>query len=190
LLRGDATVLSPAFLYWKTREAMGDDYDDTGSNMRTGLDVLLKTGVCPESAMPYQAGDWATPPSDAAVAAADAYRIATYARLMSIVEIKTQLAGGRSVMLGISVFQGFETTQDGYVPMFGAHETALGGHAIRCIGYRDDASVAGGGWLTLANSWGTGHGAAGRYFIPYAYLDFRAGEAGTMLSEAWALVAR
>ena len=184
---GDTTLLSPAFLYWNTRQAMGDDVDDTGSDMRTGLDTMLKIGICPDSAMPYIAGQFAAvPPADAAGLAAP-YRIASYSRVMDMDTVKGALAAGHPVLCGISVYRGFETTRDGIVPPPAPGEMPIGGHAILAVGYKDDASEPSGGRIQLLNSWGTGAGQNGMYFIPYSYLNFAAGEAGTQLSEAWVI---
>jgi C1A family cysteine protease len=185
---GDNTLLSPAFLYWQTREAMGDDRDDTGSDMRTGLDTMLKVGICPESAMPYQAGRFADVPSADAVAQAARYRIATYARVMDMDTLKGAIAAGHPVLLGISVYRGFETTRDGIVPPPNAGEMPLGGHAILAVGYKDDATEPSGGRIQLLNSWGTAAGdGRGFYYVPYSYLNFAAGASGALLSEAWVI---
>jgi C1A family cysteine protease len=107
---------SPAFLYYRTREAMGDTADDTGSDIRTGLDQMLHVG------------------------------------------------------LGIPVTQEFEESRDGYVPPPTAQSNVLGGHAIRCNGWKKDASVPGGFWWKLPNSWGPNAGDHGIYYIPALYL--------------------
>lgn len=185
---GDTTLLSPAFLYWQTREAMGDDRDDTGSDMRTGLDTMLKIGICPESAMPYSAGQFAAVPSDEATTEAARYRIASYARVTDMETLKGALAAGHPVLMGITCYAGIERAgHDGIIAMPAPGEAPLGGHAILAIGYRDDASVPYGGYITLLNSWGEAYGDHGRCFLPYAMVDFAAGEAGTMLSEAWVI---
>jgi C1A family cysteine protease len=185
---GQSIVLSPAFLYYNTRQAMGDTADDTGSDMRTGLDTALKIGLAPESLMPYQAGAWRTAPSADAVAAASQYAIAAYARVNDMDTLKAAIAAGHPCLLGITVYEGFERAgADGIVPPSQPGETPLGGHAILCVGYKDDPSVAGGGRLKLLNSWGPGAGDHGFYYIPYSYLNLAAGATGTQLSEAWVI---
>ncbi len=189
IANGDNTLLSPAYLYWNTRQAMGDTADDTGSDMRTGCDAMLKQGIVPEDVWPYKAGDFKTPPPPTAIPELAAkYRILSYARILDMDTLKGAMAAGHPVMLGISVFVGFERAgADGIVPEAQTGEAPLGGHAILAVGYKDDPSVPSGGRIQLLNSWGPNAGRNGMYFIPYSYLNFAAGAAGTMLSEAWVI---
>jgi C1A family cysteine protease len=188
MANGQSVVLSPAFLYYNTRQAMGDTADDTGSDMRTGLDTALKIGLTPESLMPYQAGAWRTAPSPDAVAAASQYAIAAYARVNDMDTLKAAIAAGHPVLLGITVYEGFERAgADGIVPPSSPGEAPLGGHAILCVGYKDDATVAGGGRLKLLNSWSASYGDHGFCYVPYSYLNLAAGATGTQLSEAWVI---
>jgi hypothetical protein len=179
-------VLSPAFLYWKTREAMGDDSIDGGSDIRTGMDVLLKIGNCTEDHMPYAAGDFRTAPTQAALLDAQTRPIYAYHRLTGINDIKYAITQSLGVVFGIPVYQAFETSKDGHVPMPAPGENALGGHAIQCIGYADNnngTNFAGGGVFVLLNSWGPNAGDHGRYYIPYAYMT----DLGW--AEAWSITA-
>jgi C1A family cysteine protease len=162
---------SPAFLYYRTREAMGDTADDTGSDIRTGLDQMLHVGVCREELMPYHAGDWKSGPTPEAVLDASTRTIGAYQRLTTMNEIKYALAVHQlPVVLGIPVTQEFEESRDGYVPPPTAQSNVLGGHAIRCNGWKKDASVPGGFWWKLPNSWGPNAGDHGIYYIPALYL--------------------
>lgn len=185
---GKSDVLSAAYLYYIARAAMGDTADDTGSDMRTGLDAAVKQGLAPESLMPYSAGAWRVAPSAAAVAAASQFAIAAYGRVTDMQTIKAAIASDHPVLFGITVWQGFESAgADGIVPMWSVGEQPLGGHAILCVGYKDDPSVPGGGHFQLLNSWGPNAGDRGFYYIPYAYLNLAAGATGQMLSEAWVI---
>jgi C1A family cysteine protease len=56
----------------------------------------------------------------------------------------------------------------GVVPLPGAGETALGGHAVLAVGY-DDAE----GRFLVRNSWGADWGQGGHFTLPYAYLTER-----------------
>jgi hypothetical protein len=164
-------VLSPAFLYWQTRRSMGDTADDTGSDLRTGLDTLLHVGNCLESAMPYRAGDWAVEPPADAVIDASTRTIVAYHRLTTLAEIKYTIAVLKlTVVLGIPVTQAFEEARNGVVPMILPSDRILGGHAIRVWGYHDDPGVTGGTVLDLPNSWGSGAGDHGHYYLPSGYI--------------------
>jgi hypothetical protein len=139
-------TLSPAFLYWQTRRSMGDTADDTGSDLRTGLDTLLHVGNCLESAMPYHAGDWAVEPPADAVIDASTRTIVAYHRLTTLAEIKYTIAVLKlPVVLGIPVTQAFEEARNGVVPMILPSDKILGGHAIR-YGARPAELVGIGSW--------------------------------------------
>jgi C1A family cysteine protease len=62
-------------------------------------------------------------------------------------------------------FEGDDVAKSGIVPMPGATETVLGGHAVMAVGY-DDASQR----FLVRNSWGSAWGMGGYFTIPYAYL--------------------
>ena len=53
----------------------------------------------------------------------------------------------------------------------------LGGHAVLVTGYVDNtklpagiAAGSGGGYLIIKNSWGTGSGDGGYFYVPYDYI--------------------
>jgi C1A family cysteine protease len=65
--------------------------------------------------------------------------------------------------------------------MPGVNEQPEGGHWLYAIGWQDDATWPGGGYLLLNNSWGASAGdGQGRYMLPYAY----AGNS-QLVSEFW-----
>lgn len=182
LKSGAGRDFSPAFIYYEERRIEKDTAQDAGASIRDGLATLKHKGVAPEEAFPYVVGGYAAAPGIDAYKAALGFKIAVYHRITSIHGIKAALAITKQpVVLGISVYEGMEKSADGYIPMPASGEQSLGGHAILCTGYWDDNQVAGGGWLRLNNSWGTGAGSQGHYFLPYAYL------AATQWSEMWTL---
>jgi C1A family cysteine protease len=80
------------------------------------------------------------------------------------------------------VYEGFESDKaqaTGHIPMPGPQEGLLGGHALMCCGYKDSVWYAGGGYLIVKNSWGTGFGDKGYVFLPYAYGDPK------LMSDLW-----
>jgi hypothetical protein len=136
--------------------------------------------------MPYAAGDFRTAPTQAALLDAQTRPIYAYHRLTGINDIKYAITQSLGVVFGIPVYQAFETSTDGHVPMPAPGENALGGHAIQCIGYADNnngTNFAGGGVFVLLNSWGPNAGDHGRYYIPYAYMT----DLGW--AEAWSITA-
>jgi C1A family cysteine protease len=83
--------------------------------------------------------------------------------------MKTCLASGFPIVVGISVYSSFESqavATSGNVPMPNINkEQCLGGHAVLVVGY-DDTSKH---WI-MRNSWGTSWGMAGYFTLPYMYL--------------------
>jgi C1A family cysteine protease len=82
--------------------------------------------------------------------------------------MREALAGGFPVMIGISVFDSFESDEvasTGIVPMPLATESLLGGHCMYAIGYDDKRKA-----FLVRNSWGSNWGIAGNCWIPYDYL--------------------
>jgi C1A family cysteine protease len=164
------SVFSPAFIYYQERVIEKTTSTDAGAMIRDGLKVLSHQGVCLESEMPYRSGDFGTAPTKDMIAAAKAFKISQYAKVMGLHSIKLSLVHLQPIVLGIAVYESFERIgSNGAMPMPARTEAPLGGHAICCVGYQDDAGWAGGGWLKIENSWGKDWGDGGFLFMPYAY---------------------
>ena len=85
-------------------------------------------------------------------------------------------SGGRRpmpVVVGTLVFDSWlrspETRRTGKITMPLPGEPTEGGHAWCIVGYQDEASVPGGGYFIVRNSWGTGWGDRG---FAYASNDY------------------
>jgi len=101
----------------------------------------------------------------------------TRAALLS--RIKTNLAAGLPSMFGFTVYQSYnQAGTTGKLPYPTPGEKIVGGHAIVAVGYDDAMKIknanAGAsettGALLIRNSWGTGWGAGGYGWLPYAYV--------------------
>jgi C1A family cysteine protease len=179
--------VSPLFIYYQERKMEGTLDRDTGARIRDGLKVLANLGVCPETDDPYPAdaatepqgspqllAEIAQEPSSQAVSDAKNLTISSYHRITTLQGLKQALAQGDACVLGIVVYSGFESPDaqnSGHVPMPQPGEQPLGGHAVFCCGYQDDASYEGGGYLIVKNSWGTSFGDQGYIYLPYAYVQ-------------------
>jgi C1A family cysteine protease len=174
--------LSPLFLYYEERVREKTVNQDAGAMPRDGFKVLAKIGCAPEADWPYDITKFTIAPSKKAVTNAAQFKIASYNRLANLNDIRTCLAGGNGVVLGFTVYESFESdavAQTGKMPMPAANEKVLGGHAVFCAGYKTDASFAGGGCLIVKNSWSTGWGDAGYFYMPYAFVTKK------NVSDAW-----
>ena len=102
-----------------------------------------------------------------------------------VADAKTAIAYNKPVMMGFNVydnssyqyFEGLSTRSGKYTynPLnpdgtLVSGLKLLGGHAVPLIGYIDDASQPGGGVFIVQNSWGTGWGYKGYFYMPYSVL--------------------
>lgn len=162
---GTLTPLSRLFLYYYERVLEGSVTKDAGAQIRDGMKVLQKQGVCPESDDPYDIAKFAETPSLAAQHKALFYRITEYHRVTCLSALKTALAQNKPVVVGFAVYESFESTvvaRTSVVPMPIRGERRLGGHAVLAVGYDDTK-----GWVVIRNSWGTGWGDQGYCYMPY-----------------------
>lgn len=168
---GTDTRLSRLWLYWKERSLEGTIQEDSGAMIRDGMKVLQKMGCAQEEDWPYNVYKFKATPSVLSTCNAMNYKIAAYHRVVSLVDLKTALADGSPVVIGIEVYESFESGQveaSGIVPLPRRGENCLGGHAVLAVGY-DDARRKGTGEVICRNSWGEEWGDKGYFYLPYSY---------------------
>ncbi|MBP2651363.1 MAG: xylellain [Firmicutes bacterium] len=162
--------LSRLFLYYEERLLEGTVSEDSGAEIRDGMKVLNKIGVCPEADWPYVEATFTNPPTNKMTADAVPFKIAEYHRITSLAQLKAALAEGLPVVIGIEVYDSFENddvANTGVVPMPDTStEQDLGGHAVLVVGYDDAKSQ-----LIVRNSWGITWGDLGYFYLPYDYYN-------------------
>jgi C1A family cysteine protease len=166
--------LSPLFIYYQERVIEGTVNEDAGAMPRDGMKVLAKMGCARESDWPYDISKFTKAPTKKAMTRAAKFKIASYHRLISLSDIQQCLAGGNGVVLGYKVFESFESpvvAKTGKMPMPKANEQLLGGHAVFAAGYKMDKKWPGGGYLIVKNSWSTGWGDKGYFYMPFAFVQ-------------------
>ncbi len=150
---------------------------DSGAQLRDGMKVVARVGVCAEASSPPESYDWSydiskfkdKPPEPCYDFAKD-NQVIVYRRVPQLLsQMKGCLASGYPFVFGFSVYQSFESpevarTGDANLP--GPKEEMLGGHAVLAVGY-DDASQR----FLVRNSWGSSWGQQGYFTLPYAYLS-------------------
>lgn len=159
---------SRLFIYYNERAMEGTINSDAGAMIRDGIKSIAKQGVCPETLWPYDISKFAKKPPATAFKEALKNQALSYRRLTQTTsQLKGCLAEGYPFVLGITVYESFESdsvAKTGKVPMPSTSEKCLGGHAVLCVGY-DDAKQC----LIVMNSWGPKWGAKGFFYLPYAY---------------------
>jgi intein/homing endonuclease len=160
---------SELFLYYEERRREHSIMSDAGADIRDGMKVLAKTGVCAEDLWPYDIRKFTVKPPQIAYDAARKDIVLQYQRVgQSAYHIKCALYAGHAVIFGFTVYESFEndtTSQSGIVEMPGEDEGVLGGHCMKICGYQDASQR-----FTCQNSWGSEWGASGYCTMPYDYL--------------------
>lgn len=160
--------LSRLQMYYDSRALEGTIASDAGAQIRDVIKVAAK-GVGREDLWPYDLTKWdQTPPADVD-ADAPHYQAFEYRSVdVSVRAIKTALYTERPVILGITVYDSFESdavAQTGIVPMPAAGEAVISGHCMLAVGYGQKP-----GYFTVRNSWGPLWGDEGNCYLPESYL--------------------
>lgn len=187
LLGPDASTaadLSEQYLYWACKSH--DNWPGEGTWIKVGMQVLQEQGVCPEPVWPYNpkkvAGNEGQGPApEGALEAAAGYKISKGELLQArwVDSMKQALAAGKPVAFAVPVYRYWLTepvrsTGDVRMPL--SNEQTIGGHAMAIVGYQDDASLPGGGFFMIRNSWGETWASdcelgPGYARLPYAFIS-------------------
>ncbi len=167
---------SRLFLYYNERVLINTINSDSGAFLRDGVKSLNKQGICPEKDWPYKddsspGAPFSQKPPQACYKTALNHQIISYWRIpVNLNSIKGCLAEGYPFSFGFTVYDSFfnhSVAQTGIMPMPNiANEKVRGGHAVLAVGY-DDSRQA----VLIRNSWGTGWGIKGYFWMPYAYIS-------------------
>ncbi len=160
--------MSPKDMFLSIADNLKGSVDcQSGTQITDALDVLVNNGVATMATVPWNPS--ITNCSQSQVQAswnADAanHKIVYYRTITATVQgIKEQLAANNPVLMGIKVSNEFENYAGGVIT--GAtFPNPVGLHAQCIVGYDDSK---GSGSFHVANSWGTGWGESGYYWIDY-----------------------
>lgn len=191
--------MSAAFAYTEAKKI--DGLPGAGTNLKSMMQVLQTKGICQEKFFPYSSltTDVAPFPLPSAEAYRDAlnYRISTYAKVLTVSEIKQALHLRSYVLAGVIVFKSFTVPESGgFIPLPGQtveRDEYMGGHGIPIVGYDDNLThtYADGttftGFLRAGNSWGKEWGDRGFCWIPYEAVTWRS-DLLPMWLESWSSV--
>jgi len=170
--------VSRLFIYYNARLLDGIQNSDQGASMRTALKSLNSIGYCWEELWPYNISKVNIKPPTECYKDAEIRKVVEYRSMLTRSEMLTCLAEGFPFVIGISIFESFETPEvrsTGIVPMPDPKESSRGGHAIAIVGYdmKTERFIA-------RNSWGTRWGMDGYFTIPFDYIAGYAWDAWTI----------
>jgi C1A family cysteine protease len=184
MMKQGLTAYTPSrlFIYYNERSIEGTVGSDAGAQIRDGIKSVASQGDCPESEWPYDdtpadpntsifppGAKAATQPPQSCYDDAIKHKALSYQSIdQNLADMKGCLSSGYPFVFGFTVYESFESAdvaRTGNVPMPGADERVLGGHAVLAVGYDDDESR-----FICRNSWGSEWGDAGYFYMPYAYL--------------------
>jgi C1A family cysteine protease len=157
-------------LYWLERFIEGTVNEDSGAQIRDGIKVMNKYGVCPESMWPYDVDKFTDKPTPECFTEMLNNRAVGYQRIdnADLNAILQCLASGYPIVFGFNVYSALESAKvakTGILNMPTAKEQLLGGHC---------AVIAGSNLKTkrflICNSWGPEWGQKGYFTIPFEYL--------------------
>ncbi|MEM3396745.1 MAG: C1 family peptidase [Thermoplasmata archaeon] len=162
---------SPAFLYHHINGG-----SDTGSFIHEAMDFMCTMGCASYQEMPYSASDATSwPSSSQTYRNALQFRAWNYSYISTatdsgLTNLKQHIANGGTAVIAINVYSNFD-----YISSFNntyceseVYGTNRGGHAVTVYGFDDDRQTADGpGAFCLVNSWGTGWGDAGHFWMSY-----------------------
>jgi C1A family cysteine protease len=187
---GKTLDVSRLFIYYEERVLEGSVRYDAGAYIRDGIRVCYTKGAPLESLWPYVTNKFATKPPTAAYTDALKRKVTGYQRCTDFNAVKNAVAAGNPVVIGFTVYDSFEGTVNNTTGMMPfpntATETILGGHAVCIVGYNDTMPVTGraNGRFICRNSWGTGWGDLGYFYMPYDVI-----KTTTMSSDFWLISA-
>lgn len=162
---------SRLFIYYNERVIEGTTSVDAGASIKDGLASLNKVGVCTENTWIYDEDLVTVKPSVMAYDEAATRKIFNYKNIPDgdFYLMKQTLANKKPFVFGFTVYDSFESDEvarTGIMPASYNSGKVLGGHAVMCVGY-DDAK----GWVIVRNSWGSGWGDNGYFYMPYSYIQ-------------------
>jgi hypothetical protein len=153
-------LFSPSFIYNQIKKSSGCD---GGSLISDALNLVRRDGIASLSTFDYTDRACSAVPDAGVRQTARQYAIADWRRVnvQDEMEIKTQVAAGFPVVIGMMVDQAFSQLQPGQVYST-PDNVSPGGHAMVVVGYDDGKSA-----YKVINSWGSGWGDGGFGWVDY-----------------------
>lgn len=162
---------SRLFPYANARIMEGTDLsNDSGAQIRDVVKSFATMGVCPEAEWPYIESQFSVAPPKECYESALKDLVLEYQSVeQNGIMAALNQPQPKPVIIGFTVYQNFESDEvakSGIVSMPLASESAVGGHAVLCVGYDLESST-----YLCRNSWGSDWGQAGYFTLPRLYVE-------------------
>jgi hypothetical protein len=165
-----AHQVSPAYIYNQING--GGDY---GAYFEDAQTILCDQGACSMQDFPYNQSDCTSWPSESAFSHGILWRSkAAYwidvSNDAGVSRVKARLDSGFTTVLGIDVWGNFDNIQNYNYTYCASERTGSdrGGHGVTFVGYDDSKATSDGtGAFKMVNSWGTGWGLSGYWWMSY-----------------------
>lgn len=168
---------SRLFIYYNERMEEGTVSSDSGASLSDGIKAVATWGAPPEKLWPYNVNQFTVKPTANCYTVGAQNKAIVYSSVsQDLNSMQSCLAGGYPFVMGFTVYDSFESAAvaaTGIVPMPGASEQVLGGHAVLAVGYNAGSTTVNGApprTFIIRNSWGPYWGAKGYFYMPFEYL--------------------
>lgn len=179
--------VSRLFEYYATRRIEGTVNEDSGASIRDAIKAAAVYGCVDELVWPYDISKFTNNPPATVWTAAATHKVTSYHAIADgdLETMKTTLIQGFLVGFGFDVydfFMGAEMAANGLLCLPKAGEQLQGGHAVCLVGFDDNKVMPDGskGAFLVRNSWGTGWGLQGYFWMAYNYVGTT-----TLCSDFW-----
>ncbi|MBK8970886.1 MAG: hypothetical protein IPM37_05785 [Hahellaceae bacterium] len=153
------TIFSPAWVYNQVNFGV-----DGGAYITDGLQLLVDKGAASWASMPYDEDDYVVQPSEDALTEAAQFKAVEFGTISSVQQMKAALANRSPIVAGIVVYSSLNNLNGRDAVYNDLSGDERGRHAVVIVGYDDKRF---GGAFKVINSWGTGWGDGGFFWLPY-----------------------